>query len=214
MNFYGKYMKRIIDIILSIILITLLSPIIVVIAILIKINIGSPILFKQSRPGKDEKIFQMYKFRTMSNAKDSNAELLPDTERLSRFGRILRSTSLDELPELLNILRGEMSFIGPRPLAEQYLPFYNLLERKRHLVRPGLTGLAQVNGRNTADWETRFAYDITYVENVSLIMDLKIVLKTIMTVIKRNDIGERGIDAPQDFDAYRKQQLEEIDDFK
>ncbi|WP_313552416.1 sugar transferase [Aerococcus sp.] len=214
MNIYEKYIKRIIDILLSIILIILLFPIVIIIAIFIKINIGSPILFKQDRPGKNEEIFQMYKFRTMNNDKGINGELLPDSERLSNFGRILRSTSLDELPELFNILKGEMSFIGPRPLAQQYLPFYNSQERKRHLVRPGLTGLAQVNGRNTVDWETRFAFDIIYVKNISLIMDLKIVLKTIMTVLRRNDIGERGVNAPQDFDEYRKQQLEDINDFK
>jgi len=172
--------------------------------VLVRIYLGSPVIFKQQRPGLNEKIFTMYKFRTMTDERDENGELLPDSQRLTKFGRFLRSTSLDELPELFNILKGDMSIIGPRPLAIQYLPFYTEEEKIRHSVRPGLSGLAQINGRNTVDWEERFYYDIQYVNNITFVGDIKIIFKTILKVFKREDIGERGLDSPPDFDKYRQ----------
>jgi len=161
------------------------------------------VLFKQKRPGLNEKIFTMYKFRAMTDEKDENGELLPDAIRLTKFGRMLRSTSLDELPELFNILIGDMGIVGPRPLAVQYLPYYTETERIRHTVRPGLSGLAQINGRNTATWEERFSYDLKYVNKITFLGDLKIIIQSILKVIQRSDIGERGVDAPMDFDKYR-----------
>lgn len=199
----GKF-KRKMDFILSLFAIIVLSPVILVTAILVRKKLGSPILFKQKRPGLDEKIFKMYKFKSMSSEKDERGNLLPDSVRLTKFGRALRSTSLDELPGLFNILKGDMSIIGPRPLAEQYLPYYTDEERARHSVKPGLSGLAQVNGRNTASWEERFAYDIKYVNNITFLGDVKIIILTILKALKRTDIGERGVDAPIDFDEYRK----------
>lgn len=172
---------------------------------------GNP-FFTQVRPGKidpktgKEKLFRLIKFRTMSNKKDRNGNLLPDEVRLNRYGRILRSTSLDELPELWNIFKGDMSIVGPRPLAVQYLGYYTEDERERHNVLPGLTGLAQVNGRNSLKWEEKFAYDLEYVHHVSFRLDVKILMKTVQTVIMRNDIGTRGEAVMMDFDAYRKQQ--------
>ena len=157
---YKKIIKRFLDILISLFGLIILSPVFLIVAILVRIKLGSPVFFKQERPGKDEKIFKLYKFRSMSDKKDENGKLLPDKERLTRFGKILRSTSLDELPELFNILKGDMSLIGPRPLAVSYLPYYNEKEKHRHDVRPGLTGLAQINGRNALNWEERFAYDI------------------------------------------------------
>ena len=179
-----------------------------VVAILIRIKLGSPVIFKQERPGKNEKIFKLYKFRSMSDKKDENGKLLPDSERLTKFGKILRATSLDELPELVNILKGEMSLIGPRPLAVSYLPYYNEKEKQRHNVRPGLTGLAQINGRNALNWEERFSYDIEYVENITFINDLKILFKTVYKVFKRDGVVTRGTGKTIDFDDYRKAQLE------
>lgn len=204
---YERYIKRPLDFILSLVALVVLSLVFLIVALLVRTKLGSPIIFKQERPGKDGKVFMMYKFRTMTDKRDESGELLPDSVRLTRFGRILRSTSLDELPELVNILKGDMSIVGPRPLAVKYLPYYNDLENKRHLVRPGLSGLAQINGRNTTNWETRFSYDIEYIENISFLGDFKIVLKTIEKAIRRSDIGERGIDAPIDFDEYRMKQL-------
>ena len=189
---YAKYFKRILDFILSLIAIIVLSPILIIIGILVKIKLGSPIIFKQKRPGKDEKIFTLYKFRTMTDEKDENGELLPDEERLTKFGKMLRSTSLDELPELFNILKGDMSIVGPRPLLVEYLPLYNEEQKRRHEVRPGLTGLAQINGRNNLEWEKRFKDDIWYIDNNSFYQDLKIVLRTIKKVIKKEDIAEEG----------------------
>jgi lipopolysaccharide/colanic/teichoic acid biosynthesis glycosyltransferase len=160
-----------------------------IVAILVRVKLGSPVLFMQERPGKDEKIFKLYKFRTMTDARDENGELLPDEVRLTKFGRFLRSTSLDELPEAFNIIKGDMSVIGPRPLLVKYLPYYTEEERKRHVVRPGLSGWAQVNGRNAIDsWEQRFQYDLEYVNNVSFLFDVKVVLMTVVKVIKRSDI--------------------------
>lgn len=201
---YKKYIKRTLDFILSLIAIVILSPILLIIAIFVKIKLGSPVIFKQQRPGKNEKIFTLYKFRTMTDKKDENGNLLPDSERLIKFGKLLRSTSLDELPELVNILKGDMSIVGPRPLAIQYLPYYTEKERHRHDVRPGLTGLAQINGRNCLNWEERFKFDIEYVKNITLIGDLKIILKTIKKVFKHEDIVVRGEGKTIDFDKYRK----------
>lgn len=200
---YRRFFKRPMDFFLSLIAIIILSPVLLIISILVRVKLGSPILFKQERPGLNEKIFTMYKFRTMTDGKDAEGKLLPDSVRLTKFGRLLRSTSLDELPELFNILKGDMSIVGPRPLAVQYLPFYDEIERQRHSVRPGLSGLAQINGRNTATWEERFSYDIQYISNISFFRDLEIILRTILKAIQKSDIGERGIDAPIDFDEYR-----------
>lgn len=185
---YKKCFKRCMDFILSLVAIIILSPVYVVVAILVRTKLGSPILFEQKRPGKDEKIFKMYKFRTMTDERDENGKLLPDKVRLTKFGRFLRSTSLDELPELFNILKGDMSIIGPRPLLVEYLPRYNEEQRRRHEVRPGLSGLAQVNGRNVISWEQRFKYDIEYVEHVTFWGDWKIIFQTIWNVLKRDGI--------------------------
>lgn len=204
---YKKYIKRLLDILISLVGLIFLSPIILIVAILVRIKLGSPVIFKQERPGKDAKIFKLYKFRSMSDKKDKNGKLLPDNERLTKFGRILRATSLDELPELVNILKGEMSLIGPRPLAVCYLPYYNEKEKHRHDVRPGLTGLAQINGRNTLNWEERFAYDIEYVNNITFASDLKILFKTFYKVIKKDGVVTRGSGKTIDFDEYRKNQL-------
>ncbi len=201
---YRKYFKRPLDFIMALVGLIVLSPVMLVIAILVRINLGSPVIFKQPRPGLNEKIFTLYKFRTMTDERDENGELLPDEQRLTPFGKWLRSTSLDELPELWNILKGDMSFVGPRPLLVNYLPYYTSEERLRHSVRPGMTGLAQVNGRNTVQWEKRFALDLDYVRNASLWMDVKIVFKTIDAVLSRRDIACRGVDALEDFDEYRK----------
>jgi len=186
---YRRYFKRPMDFLLSLIAIIVLSPVLLTIAILVRINLGSPIIFKQERPGLNEKIFTLYKFRTMTNEKDENGQLLPNDKRLTKFGRALRSTSLDELPELYNILKGDMSFVGPRPLLVEYLPLYNEHQRKRHNVRPGLSGLAQVNGRNAITWEEKFDYDIEYVENISFLLDMKIIFQTIIKVLKREGIN-------------------------
>lgn len=186
---YQKYVKRILDIILSGAAIIVLSPVMGVTAILVKKKLGSPVIFKQKRPGKDEKIFTMYKFRTMTDERDEKGELLPDSIRLTKFGKMLRSTSLDELPELFNIFKGDMSIIGPRPLLVQYLPLYNERQKRRHEERPGLSGLAQINGRNAITWEEKFNYDVEYVEKVSFALDVRIVLKTIIKAFKREDIN-------------------------
>ncbi|MER2169279.1 MAG: sugar transferase [Psychrobacillus psychrodurans] len=204
---YRRFIKRPMDFILSLIAIIVLSPVFLIVALLVRTKLGSPVVFKQKRPGLNEEIFMMYKFRTMTDARGMNGELLPDIVRLTKFGRLLRSTSLDELPELFNILKGDMSIIGPRPLAVQYLPYYTEQERVRHTVRPGLSGLAQINGRNTASWEQRFSYDIKYVTNITFISDVRIILGTIMKAVKRADIGERGVDAPLDFHVYRQNLL-------
>lgn len=203
---YAKYIKRVLDLILSLMALIILMPLMIIIAILVRIKLGSPVIFKQERPGKNEKIFTLYKFRTMTNKKDENDNLLPDEKRLTKFGKILRSTSLDELPELFNILKGDMSIVGPRPLAVQYLPYYTNEERHRHDVRPGLTGLAQIHGRNLLNWEDRFKYDINYTKDITVLKDLNIILKTIIKVFKREDIAIRGKGKTLDFDQYRKQE--------
>lgn len=207
---YKNTVKRLLDIILSLTGVIMLSPLFLAIALLVRIKLGSPIIFKQERPGLNESIFIMYKFRTMSNQLDDNGNFLPDSLRLTKFGRWLRSTSLDEIPELFNILIGDMSFIGPRPLAVQYLPYYTDEERVRHSVRPGLTGLAQINGRNNTTWEKRFEYDLAYISNISLLNDVKIVFKTVQKIIRKSDVGERGVDSPPDLDQYRLNRVEKI----
>lgn len=186
---YEKYIKRILDITLSGAAIIVLSPMMGVTAILVRKKLGSPVIFKQKRPGKDEKIFTMYKFRTMTDERDEKGELLPDNVRLTKFGKLLRSTSLDELPELFNIFKGDMSIIGPRPLLVQYLPLYNERQKRRHEVRPGLSGLAQINGRNAITWEQKFNYDVEYVKKVSFALDVSIVIKTMIKAFKREDIN-------------------------
>lgn len=185
---YRKFLKRWIDFILSFVAIVILSPIFLIISILVRGKLGKPVIFKQKRPGKNEKIFEMYKFRTMIDAKDAKGNLLSDEERLTSFGRKLRSTSLDELPELINILKGDMSIVGPRPLLIKYLPLYNKKQRKRHRVRPGITGLAQVHGRNAISWEKKFEWDVKYVENITFMGDLKILMKTVKAVLNREGI--------------------------
>lgn len=192
---YEKYIKRVLDFILSLIAIIILSPVFLIVALLVRFKLGSPVLFTQDRPGKDEKIFKMYKFRSMTDERDENGELLPDDVRLTSFGKKLRSTSLDELPELFNILKGDMSIIGPRPLAAIYLDYYTEEEHKRHCVRPGLSGLAQVNGRNAISWEEKFELDLEYINDITLKKDLSIILGTIKSVIKKENIGQ-GEEAP------------------
>ena len=207
---YAKFFKRLFDFFIALCAVICLSPVFIVLIILGAIKMKGNPFFTQDRPGKDEKIFKLIKFRTMTCEKDENGNLLPDDDRLTRYGKLLRSTSLDELPEFLNILKGDMSFVGPRPLLVEYLPYYTEEERKRHNVRPGLTGLAQVNGRNNiGSWEERFAYDIEYVENLSLTNDIKILFKTVMKVIKRSDIlvGSE-ISAGRLDDARREEQKE------
>lgn len=200
---YARYIKRILDFILSLLALILLIPVMIVIYILVRIKLGKPAIFKQQRPGKDEKIFTLYKFRTMTDEKDEEGNLLPDSERLSKFGKFLRSTSFDELPELINIIKGDMAIVGPRPLAVAYLPYYTEEERHRHDVRSGLTGLAQINGRNNLNWEERFAYDIQYVKKITFIGDLKIILKSVIKVLKRSDVTVAGTDNIIDFNKYR-----------
>ncbi|HFI0306654.1 TPA: sugar transferase [Streptococcus suis] len=186
---YEKFFKRLLDVILSLTAIILLSPIILFVGILVYFKLGSPVLFKQERPGKNEKIFKMYKFRTMTDEKDEKGELLPDSVRLTAFGKWLRSTSLDELPELFNILKGDMSIVGPRPLLIKYLPLYSEKQARRHEVRPGLTGYAQANGRNSLSWHEKFNMDVEYVDNITFKGDVKIIFQTILAVSKRSGIS-------------------------
>lgn len=188
-SIYGRLIKRPMDFILSLIAIIMLSPVFLIVAFLVKTKLGSPVLFKQERPGLHGNIFKMYKFRTMTDEKNEDGELLPDSVRLTKFGKFLRSTSLDELPGLFNIFKGDMSIIGPRPLLVQYLPLYNEHQKRRHEVRPGLSGLAQVNGRNAISWEEKFNYDVEYVDNVSFTTDWKIILLTIKKVFIREGIN-------------------------
>ena len=189
---YKKYIKRLLDIILSLLGLIIASPVFVIISILVFIFLGKPVIFKQKRPGKDEKIFNLYKFRTMTDKKDKNGNLLPNEQRLTKFGNFLRKASLDEIPELFNILKGDMSFIGPRPLLVEYLQYYTKEEHHRHDVRSGLTGWAQVNGRNLLSWEEKFKKDLEYVNNISFMLDLKIIFLTIKTVLKREGINQNG----------------------
>lgn len=188
-GFYERYVKRLLDVTLSFLAILVLSPVMIITAILVRIKLGSPVIFRQRRPGKDEKIFDMYKFRSMTDKRDNAGKLLPDEKRLTAFGRKLRATSLDELPELFNILKGDMSIVGPRPLLVQYLPLYNDKQKRRHEVKPGFTGLAQVNGRNSISWEEKFDWDIKYVDSISFLGDCKIIIKTIKTVAQHTGIS-------------------------
>lgn len=186
---YKHFFKRLIDFILSLIALIVLSPILLIVAILVRTKLGSPVIFKQERPGLNEKIFTLYKFRTMTDAKDEQGNLLPDDIRLTKFGKLLRSTSLDELPELFNILKGDMAIVGPRPLLVRYLPLYNDHQKHRHDVRPGFTGWAQCNGRNAISWEEKFDLDVYYTKHVSLLLDIKIILKTVKVVLFREGIS-------------------------
>lgn len=195
---YRKYIKRLFDIILSLAAIIILSPVYLVLFILVRVKLGSPVLFHQDRPGKDGRIFHMYKFRSMTDERDENGELKPDEVRLTPFGRKFRATSLDELPELFCILKGDMSLVGPRPLLVQYLPLYNERQAHRHDVRPGLTGWAQVNGRNTLTWPQKFEYDVEYTEKMSFLMDVKILFLTVANVLKHEGISPEGA-ATMDF---------------
>ena len=196
---YHKFFKRFFDIVLSGCALLVLSPVLLVTAVLVRTKLGSPVIFCQERPGKDEKIFKMYKFRSMTDERDENGNLLPDDVRLTSFGRKLRSTSLDELPELWNIFKGDMSIVGPRPLLVKYLPRYNEEQRHRHDVRPGLTGLAQVIGRNAISWEEKFALDVEYVRSVSFAGDVKIILDTVGKVLKRDGISSESAVTMEEF---------------
>ncbi len=199
---YKKYIKRLLDIIISLVGLIVLSPILLILSIMVRVKLGSPVLFKQYRPGKDGKIFKLYKFRSMNNKKDENGKLLPDSERLTKFGKILRSTSLDELPELFNILKGDMSLVGPRPQLVRDMVFMSDEQNKRHSVRQGLTGLAQVNGRNAISWEDKIKYDLEYVENITFLNDLKICFLTVKKVFVREDVSQEGMDTAEDFGDY------------
>lgn len=210
---YNLFVKRLLDLVLSGIALVVLSPILLLIAFMVKIKLGSPVIFKQERPGKGEKIFSLYKFRSMSNERDDNGNLLPDTMRLTKFGRLLRATSLDELPELINIVKGDMSIVGPRPLSVKYLPFYTNKEHHRHDVRPGLTGLAQVNGRNSLSWNSKFNYDLEYIKKLSFAYDVEIILLTVKKVFAREGIGQ-GEQHPGSLHEERENWLDENGNIK
>lgn len=207
---YKNCIKRCLDFLLSLCAIIILSPVLLVLCILVRTKLGSPIFFRQERPGRNEKIFTLCKFRTMTDEWDANGELLPDSVRLTKFGKFLRATSLDELPELFNILKGDMSIIGPRPLLVSYLPYYSEREKLRHSVRPGLTGLAQVSGRNFIDWDRRMAKDVEYVENLTFAMDLKVLWMTVKTVLGHSEEVAEDTNAVEgNFAEIRKKRLEE-----
>ena len=191
------------DFTISLITLIIFSPIFIVVAVLVRVKLGSPVFFCQKRPGKDEKIFTIYKFRTMTDKRDENGNLCSDDIRLTSFGRKLRATSLDELPQLLNVIKGDMAIVGPRPLMVEYLPYYTEEEKIRHTVRPGITGLAQVRGRNSISWEEKFSFDIQYVNKMSLMFDLKIIMETVSKVIKKSDIGQ-GEECPEYLNVLRK----------
>lgn len=198
-GFYERYIKRPQDFCCALAAIIVLSPVMAVTAVLVRIKLGSPVIFKQKRPGLNGKIFTLYKFRTMTDKKDKNGELLPDEERLTRFGKILRSTSLDELPELVNMLKGDMSVVGPRPLLVKYLPLYNERQARRHEVRPGFTGYAQVHGRNAITWEDKFEKDVYYVDHISFLGDWKIIFQTVGTVLRREGISSETAQTMEEF---------------
>lgn len=201
---YRRFIKRILDILLSLTFIALFWWLYVILIVLIRVRLGSPVFFHQDRPGRNGKVFRLLKFRSMTDARDAEGNLLPDAERLPEFGRLLRATSLDELPEMINILRGDMSFVGPRPLLVRYLPYYTEEEMHRHDVRPGLTGLAQIHGRNALNWEARFAYDLEYVENVSFLMDLRIIWGTVGKVLHHSGVQSGAEQTVPDLDVYRR----------
>ena len=205
---YRRFFKRLLDILLSLCILVLLSPVYVILIVLVRIKLGSPVFFRQERPGLNGEIFTLYKFRTMADARDKDGKLLPDKDRLTSFGKFLRSSSLDELPEFFNILKGDMSFIGPRPLLVSYLPYYTERESLRHTVRPGLTGLAQVSGRNFIDWDRRLAKDVEYVEGLSFLMDLKVLFLSVKVVLCRSDVAEDTNQSEGNFAQIRKERLE------
>lgn len=205
---YRRFFKRLLDILLSLCILVLLSPVYVILIVLVRIKLGSPVFFRQERPGLNGEIFTLYKFRTMTDARDKDGKLLPDKDRLTSFGKFLRSSSLDELPEFFNILKGDMSFIGPRPLLVSYLPYYTERESLRHTVRPGLTGLAQVSGRNFIDWDRRLAKDVEYVEGLSFLMDLKVLFLSVKVVLCRSDVAEDTNQSEGNFSQIRKERLE------
>jgi len=205
---YRHFFKRIIDILISLFALIFLLPVILITAVLVKAKLGSPVIFKQLRPGKGEKVFLMYKFRTMTDERDQNGTLLSDEVRLTKFGKCLRSSSLDELPELFNILKGNMSIIGPRPLLVEYLAYYSDVQKHRHDVRPGLTGLAQINGRNQTTWEERLEFDVIYVNSVSFMLDVKIFFATIGKVFKREGVNADNHVTMESFAEYVKKQKE------
>lgn len=198
-SFYELYVKRQMDILLSIFALIILTPLLLLLAGIIRIELGSPVIYIQKRPGLNEKIFHFLKFRTMTNRTYSNGNLLPDRDRITNFGKLLRSTSLDELPELINILKGDMSIVGPRPLLVQYLPLYTDDQKKRHLVRPGLSGLAQIKGRNTLSWEKKFFYDVTYCRNISFLLDLVIIFLTFRKLANRSDVNSLNHETMEDY---------------
>lgn len=198
-GFYERYSKRLLDFILSLLALVVLSPVLLITALLVRVKLGSPVIFKQARPGKDEKIFHLYKFRSMTDRRDESGNLLPDEQRLTSFGRKLRSTSLDELPELFNILRGDMSIVGPRPLLVKYLPLYNEEQKHRHDVRPGLTGWAQVHGRNLLSWEDKFRYDVWYTRNICFLTDVRVVLLTVKCIFAREGISSETSVTTEEF---------------
>lgn len=203
-GFYERYIKRPLDFLCALLAIVVLSPVMLVTAILVRIKLGSPVIFKQERPGKDGKIFRLYKFRSMTDQRDENGELLPDEVRLTKFGKLLRSTSLDELPELVNILKGDMAVVGPRPLLVRYLPLYNDHQARRHEVRPGFTGYAQVHGRNAISWEEKFDLDVHYVDNITFLGDWKIIFQTVKTVLKREGISSQTAATMEYFEGSKK----------
>ena len=207
---YERFFKRFLDIFCSLMALIFLGWLLLIVAILVRVKLGSPVLFKQERPGKNEKIFKLYKFRTMTNEKDENGNLLPDNVRLTKFGRFLRKTSLDELPEIINILKGDMSIIGPRPLLVEYLPYYDDNEKRRHDVRPGLTGWAQVNGRNFVNWDNRLAYDIEYVDKITFAIDVKILFKTAFKFLKKQDIAVDTNTVEPNFAKERQERMEKV----
>lgn len=196
---YERFLKRPFDLTFSLIAFIVLFPLFLLLMLLVRVKLGSPVFFTQLRPGLNEKIFKLYKFRTMTNQKDSEGNLLPDHLRLTKFGKFLRSTSLDELPSLLNIIKGELSIVGPRPLLVKYLPLYNENQRKRHLVRPGLTGLAQVSGRNGLTWKEKFSFDVKYVSRITFLMDIKIIFLTIVKVFRREGISSQTSETMEEF---------------
>lgn len=199
---YANYIKRALDIVIAGVSIVLLSPVLIVLMVMVKVKLGSPVFFKQARPGRGEKIFYMYKFRTMTDERDESGKLLPDSARLTKFGKTLRKTSLDELPELFNILRGDMSIVGPRPQLVKDMVFMTPEQRRRHTVRQGLTGLAQVNGRNAIEWEMKLAYDVEYIKNITFINDMKIIIATIKAVLKSDGINAEGMATAEDYGDY------------
>ena len=198
-GFYEKYLKRPFDLTAGLLGLILLSPVFAAVALLVRVKLGSPVLFKQERPGLGGRIFRIFKFRTMTDKRDENGALLPDSERLTGFGKALRASSLDELPELINLIRGDMSIVGPRPLLIKYLPLYNERQARRHEVRPGVTGLAQVHGRNAITWEEKFEWDVKYVDNVTFLGDLKIIFATVGAVLRREDINGKNSVTMEEF---------------